>query len=76
MRRAVVFEAERTGYSIDQVIDDWTKPMTVGELRDILEEYEDEDLFILSHDRGYTYGSIREQMHFEEDDDGDWEKIW
>lgn len=76
MRTAVVFEAERSGYSIDQVIDDWTKPMTVGEIRRILEDYEGDDLFILSHDRGYTYGSISEQMQFEENDDGEWEKMW
>lgn len=73
MARALVFEAPRTGYGIDQI----EGPMTVGELRRILEDYEDDTLFILSHDRRYTYGSISEydMAIFEEDEEsGDWEE--
>lgn len=65
---ALVFEAEREGYSIPQV----RKPMTVGELRAFLEDYDDDTLFILSHDRGYTYGTISfsqvEERDVEEDE--------
>lgn len=55
MKEALVFEAVRSGYSIDQIAD---RAMTVGELKAILEDYDDDTLFVLSHDRGYTYGSI------------------
>lgn len=55
MREALVFEAERSGYAIDQIAD---RAMTVGELKRLLEDYDDDTLFVLSHDRGYTYGSI------------------
>ena len=54
MARALVFEALREGYGIDQI----QNPMTVGELREFLEDFDDDTLFILSHDNGYTYGSI------------------
>ena len=62
MRSAVVFEAVREGYSIEQL----DRPMTVGELKALLEYYDDEALFILSHDNGYTYGSIRNGVDMEE----------
>ena len=65
---AVVFEAERTGYSISQVKD---RAMTIGELRELLADYDDDDLFILSHDNGYTYGSIssRDMQEMDPDDE-------
>ena len=76
MKRALVFEAERTGYGIEQVRD----AMTVGELKRFLEDIDDDTLFILSHDRGYTYGSIGEAGYtfFKEDEDGEWaeEEEW
>ena len=72
MRNAVVFEASRDGYSIDQIAD---KAMTVGELIDILSDYDEETLFVLSHDNGYTYGSLDRWSCSEaqEDEDGEWE---
>ena len=69
MKGAIVFEAERTGYGIDQIED---KAMTVGELKELLEDYNDDDLFILSHDRGYTYGSISYPTIWEREDGGEW----
>lgn len=74
MKRALVFEAERTGYSIDQV----SRPMMVGELKEFLEDFNDDTLFILSHDGGYTYGSIdtrRNVTMFREQEDGEWEEM-
>ena len=70
-RQALVFEAKRTGYSIDQV----RKPMTAGELRRLLEDYDDDTLIILSHDRGYTYGSLDAAPCLMGDFDGEWEEI-
>lgn len=72
-RKALVFEAVREGYSIDQI----RRPMTVGELKQFLEDFDDDTLFILSHDRGYTYGSIdarTEVTTFREQEDGEWEE--
>lgn len=57
MRKALVFEAGRNGYSIGQIADE---AMTVGELIQILSDYEEDTLFVLSHDKGYTFGSIQE----------------
>ena len=54
--KAVVFEAPREGYAIDQI----AEPMTVGQLISLLSDLDPETLFVLSHDRGYTYGSISE----------------
>lgn len=51
----ITFEAEREGYTRGQVY----RPLTVGELREFLEQYEDDTLIFLSHDRGYTYGTLR-----------------
>lgn len=75
MKKAIVFEAPREGYGIDQL----RNPMTVGELKELLEDYEDDMLVILSHDRGYTYGSLgwgynHECSYFVEREDGEWEK--
>lgn len=67
-RQALVFEAERTGYSIDQI----RRPMTAGELRRLLEDYDDDTLIILSHDRGYTYGSLDRRPSFMVETDGEW----
>lgn len=73
-RTAVVFEANRDGYSIGQVAGD---AMTVGELRAILEQYDDDELFILSHDEGYIYGSVNnyQMEHYMEvdPDEEEWE---
>ena len=73
MRNAVIFEASREGYSIDQIAD---KAMTVGELIDILSDYDEDTLFVLSHDNGYTYGSLDRWSYREaaEDEDGEWEQ--
>lgn len=72
MRNAVVFEAERKGYGIDQIAG---TAMTVGELISFLEDYDEDTLVVLSHDNGYTYGSLSSAMMgtAEEDEDGDWE---
>ena len=72
MKQALVFEASRTGYSIDQV----RNPMTVGELMEILEEWDEDSLIIMSHDNGYTYGSICAPDLYTEKDDETWELAW
>lgn len=65
----ITFEVEREGYTRGQV----GAPLTVGELKNFLEDYSDNTLIFLSHDRGYTYGTLRlsevEESWEVEDDD-------
>ena len=72
MKKAIVFEAPREGYGIDQI----RRPMTVGDLMEFLEDIDPDTLFILSHDSGYTYGTIdtRTQVTtYRERENGEWE---
>lgn len=70
VRKAIVFEALRRGYGIDQVADSL---MTVAELMEILQEYDDDTLVVISHDNGYTYGSLRLEDERVENEEGEWE---
>lgn len=54
----LVMMAQREGYSKAQVR--WT--MTVGELIEMLQDYDPELPIYLSHDSGYTYGGVREGL--------------
>lgn len=71
---AIVFEAQRSGYGIDQIAD---KAITVGELIDILSDCNEDDIFVLSHDGGYIYGSVSRMdgRFFEEHEDGVWIEV-
>lgn len=75
MKRALVFEARREGYGIDQI----ENPVTVEELRRFLEDFDGDELIILSHDNGYTYGTIgrrcTEQQQPEEEEGTGYEEI-
>lgn len=58
----IIIEAERTGYAPEQC----GETMTVGELVEFVESlsgYDDDMPVYLSHDNGYSYGSIS-QNHF------------
>jgi hypothetical protein len=57
----VILSARRTGYSTDQI----TNTMTVAELIEMLEAFDENAKIYLSHDNGYTYGGIT-QSEFEE----------
>lgn len=70
-RTAVVFEARRTGYAISDVSD---SAMTIRELIGYLEMYDDDDIVIISHDNGYTYGSLSYEYDTREDEDGEFEE--
>ena len=58
--------ANRTCYSPDQI----SSTMTVGELIEYLEQFDDATPVYLKHDGGYTYGGIHER-NFEDDYDED-----
>ncbi len=51
----VKIEAQREAYSIGGVM---RRTMTVRELIEQLEQFDDDTPVILSHDNGYTYGGI------------------
>lgn len=68
MKKALVFEARREGYGIDQI----ENPVTVEELRRFLEDFDGDELIILSHDNGYTYGTISRGCTLQEERDGEY----
>lgn len=74
--RALVFETARTDYGIDQVVEN-RQVMTVFDLKRILEDYDDDDVIICSHDRGYTYGTLPQDFReYEQDEEsGNWEEV-
>ena len=59
-------EGRRDAYGTDQI----RKTMTVGELKNWLEEYDDEMPVMLRNDGGYTYGSIT-RSSFEEGEEAE-----
>ena len=67
--RALIMEAERTGYAIDQI----RNTMTVGDLIAFLSDDAEATPIYTSQDNGYTYGGIgydnfREEENEEEDE--------
>jgi hypothetical protein len=53
----VIIETTREGYALDQV----RHTLTVRELKDYLNEFDDDAKIYLSFDSGYTYGGIHYQ---------------
>lgn len=65
---ALYIEGKRNGYGLDQC----GRTLTVGELIEILEEFDSDRPIYLRNDNGYTYGSITEQdINTAEDIDGE-----
>lgn len=50
----LLIEGRRNSYSLEQC----GKTLTVGELMDLLAEFDEDMPVYLSNDRGYTYGNI------------------
>lgn len=50
----IFIKAPREGYSPDQV----PCTLTVGQLIDLLEGYDENEKVYLQHDEGYTYGGL------------------
>lgn len=65
----VLIRANRDAYFLSQVND----TMTVGELIEVLENYDEDDRVYLCHDNGYTYGGLQYDSFIEygEIEDGD-----
>ena len=65
----VLINAKRNGYGTDQC----SNTMTVGELIEYLQQFEEDAPVYLKHDGGYTFGSIT-AADFEESDDDNQEE--
>lgn len=66
--KALIIDAKRERYSISQI----RRTLTVGELKDLLEEYDDETPIYLSHDDGYSYGGLSyDSLNEKDTDDND-----
>lgn len=50
----LIIEANRTGYSTDQI----RSTMTLGDLIELLQDYDEDTPVYTSSDNGYTYGGI------------------
>lgn len=55
--KALYIEGKRNGYGIDQC----GRTLTVGELIELLEQFDSDRHIYLRNDGGYTYGSITEE---------------
>ena len=60
-KSVLVLEAHRNCYDLDQLGD----TMTIGQLIDLLQNYDPDTIICTSHDNGYTFGEI-ERWDFEE----------
>jgi hypothetical protein len=67
MSKPLIINVDREGYTVDQV--SWT--MTVGEIIAYLEQFDEDTKVYVSHDKGYTYGGIRETSFEDETGHGD-----
>ena len=58
-KQVIIIEAKREGYSIEQAENE-REAITVGELMQMLEGFDEGTKVYISNDRGYTYGSVTE----------------
>lgn len=68
--KALIMEANRTGYAPDQIY----STMTVGELIAFLSDFDDDMPIYTSQDNGYTYGGIGYENFREEETEEDEEE--
>ena len=58
-KQVLIIEAKREGYTIEQAENE-REAITVGELMQMLEEFDEDTKVYISNDNGYTYGSVTE----------------
>ena len=68
--KALIMEANRTGYAPDQIY----STMTVGELIAFLSDFDEDMPIYTSQDNGYTYGGIGYDNFREEETEEDEEE--
>lgn len=66
-RMVLTIDGRRDGYSFDQI----ENTMTVGELMNLLSDYNEDTPVMINNDNGYTYGAIRWDSFREEQDEED-----
>ena len=67
---AIIMNTRRNGYAPNQC----GRTMTVGELIELLQQFDPEEKVYTAHDNRYTYGSVREMdidTFFEEEEEED-----
>ena len=67
MTSKLFIDTERKGYSPEQI----NRTMTVRELIEYLQQFDEETQVYLRNDNGYTYGGIRESSFEEEESEDD-----
>ena len=67
----LMIEGRREGYGPDQL----RRTMTVGELIEYLEQFDEDTPIILNNDNGYTYGSITDSSFDEANFDENGERM-
>ena len=55
----IIIEAKREGYTIEQAENE-REAITVGELMQMLEGFDEDTKVYISNDNSYTYGSVTE----------------
>lgn len=55
----IIIEAKREGYTIEQAENE-REAITVGELMQMLEDFDEGTKVYISNDNSYTYGSVTE----------------
>lgn len=65
-KTVLTIDGRRTGYSIDQVLE-YEGTMTVKELIEYLEQFDDDTPVLINNDNGYTYGEIKESSFRDEE---------
>ena len=58
-KQVIIIEAKREGYTIGQAENE-REAITVGELMQMLEDFDEDTKVYISNDNGYTYGSVTE----------------
>lgn len=73
--RFVIIECPRTDYSVEDVQKN-RNTMKVKELKEVLEQYDDDDIVVTSHDNGYTYGPVSRYNFRDEEieEEEDWDE--
>lgn len=62
-KQIIMIAATRDAYSTDQI----RSTMTVGELIEILQQFEEDSPIYTRHDGGYTYGGLNKYRIWEAD---------
>ena len=68
--KVLLFNVRRDAYAIEDVVTD-CDPITVGDLKVLLEQIDDDVAIICSHDNGYTYGSLSTEAYLQSSVDDD-----